>query len=51
MIEIWWHGETCPMDSDGPDILFEDPDMFYMFRYNNVYLRTFNYGTHSYVIE
>ena len=51
MIKIWWHGETCPMDLDDSGILFEDPDMFYMLRYSNVYLRTFNYGTNSYVIE
>ena len=36
MIEIRRHGETCPMDSDGSGILFEDPDMFYMLRYRNV---------------
>jgi len=39
------------MDSDGSSILFEVPDMFYMLRYSDVYLRTFNYGTYYYVIE
>ena len=33
MIEIWWHGETCLMDSDGSSILFEVPDMFYISMY------------------
>ena len=51
MIEIWRHGKTCLMDSDDSSILFEDPDMFYMLSDSNVYLRTLNYGTNSYIIE
>ena len=48
MIGIWWHGETCRMDSDVPVFYLKIRLCFDIEMYNE---RTFNYGTNSYVIE